>query len=217
MNGDLRRREIIRKAADIFYQKGYAQTSTKDIAEAVGILKGSLYAHISSKEDILYAIIQDVHSIFESSMSASRASDAGPLDRLRIFLNGHMQVALSELKFHQIYTRDWRSLSEDRYLSIRAKRDEYERYLAGLLEKAQKAGLVRADADCRLLAMSILAALNSVHFWYRADGEFSAATVADAYCSMVLEGIVQRADRDALRAYNSLPRSAARRARRPWG
>ena len=192
MNGDLRRREIIRKAAAIFYQKGYAETSTKDIAEAVGILKGSLYAHISSKEDILYVIIQDVHGMFEENVLACEMSDARPLDRLRSFLAGHMRVALSELTFHQIYTRDWRSLSEDRYLAIRAKRDEYERYLAGLLAKAQKAGLVRVDTDCRLLAMSMLAALNSVHSWYRADGEFSAATVADAYCSMVLEGIVQR-------------------------
>jgi TetR/AcrR family transcriptional regulator, cholesterol catabolism regulator len=203
MNGGLRRREIIRKAADIFYQKGYAETSTKDIAEAVGILKGSLYAHISSKEDILLVIIQDVHGMFEENVLACEASQAGPLDRVRSFLAGHMRVALSEMKFHQIYTRDWRSLSEEKYLAVRAKRDEYERYLAGLLAKAQKPGLVRADTDCRLLAMSILAALNSVHFWYRADGEFSAATVADTYCAIVLEGIVQR---DALRAYRSLPR-----------
>jgi hypothetical protein len=51
--------------------------------------------------------------------------------------------------------------------------------------------------------MSILAALNSVHFWHRADDKFSAATVADTHCAIVLEGIVQR---DALRAYHSLPR-----------
>jgi AcrR family transcriptional regulator len=190
--GSLRRQEIFRIAADIFYQKGYDQTSTKDIAEAAGILKGSLYAHISSKEDILYAIIQDVHRMFESNVVACEALDAGLLDRLRSFLAGHMRVAMSELKYHQIYTRDWRSLSEDRCRAIRGKRGEYERYLAGLLEKAQKAGQVRADIDCRLLAMSILSALNSVHIWYRTDGEFSAATVVDAYCSIVLDGIVMR-------------------------
>jgi TetR/AcrR family transcriptional regulator, cholesterol catabolism regulator len=191
-SGSLRRQEIFRIAADIFYQKGYAQTSTKDIAEAAGILKGSLYAHISSKEDILYAIIQDVHRTFESNMLACEASDADPLGRLRTFLVGHMRVAMSELEYHQIYTRDWRSLSEDRCRAIRGKRDEYERYLAGLLEKAQKAGQVRADIDSRLLAMSILSALNSVHTWYRADGEFSAATVADTFCSVVLDGVVMR-------------------------
>jgi AcrR family transcriptional regulator len=109
--GSLRRQEIFRIAADIFYRKGYAQTSTRDIAEAAGILKGSLYAHISSKEDILDAIVQDVHRLFESNVAACEALDAPPLDRLRSFLAGHMRVALSELEYHQVYTRDWRSLS----------------------------------------------------------------------------------------------------------
>lgn len=186
----LRRQEIFRIAADIFYRKGYAQTSTRDIAEAAGILKGSLYAHISSKEDILYAIVQDVHALFESNVAACEALDAPPLGKVRSFLAGHMRITLSRPEYHQVYTRDWRSLSEERYRSVRGKRDEYERYLAGLLEKAQKAGQVRADADCRLLALSILSALNAVHGWYRPDGEFSAATVAGAYCSLVLDGIV---------------------------
>jgi AcrR family transcriptional regulator len=191
-SGSLRRQEIFRIAADIFYQKGYAETSTKDIAEAAGILKGSLYAHISSKEDILYAIIEDVHRMFESNVVDCEEFDTDPLDRLRSFLSGHMRVALSELKYHQIYIRDWRSLSADRRHDIRSKRGEYERYLAGLIEKAQKAGQVRADLDSRLLALSILSALNSAHLWYRADGEFSAATVAAAYCSVVLDGMVVR-------------------------
>jgi AcrR family transcriptional regulator len=189
--GSVRRKEIFRIAADIFYQKGYSQTSTRDIAEAAGILKGSLYAHISSKEDILYALISELHRDFEANVAACD-SKAGldPLDRLREFLAGHMQVAMSKLKTHQIYTRDWRALSAERLTTIRGRRAAYERYLAGLLGAAQRDGKVRADVDCRLLAWSMLSALNSVHIWYRDDGEFSAAAVADVYCSMVLDGIV---------------------------
>jgi AcrR family transcriptional regulator len=188
--GSVRRQEIFRIAADIFYRKGYDQTSTKDIAEAAGILKGSLYAHIASKEDILYAIVQDVHHLFERNVAACEELDAPPLDRLRSFLAGHMRVAMSELTYHQTYTRDWRSLTPEHYRVIRGKRDEYQRYLVGLLEEAQKAGNVRADADARLLALSILSALNSVHTWYRPDGEFPAETVANAYCSLILDGIL---------------------------
>lgn len=130
--------------------------------------------------------------MFESNVLACEAFDADPADRLRSFLAGHMRVALSELKYHQIYTRDWRSLSEERRRAIRGKRGEYESYLAGLLEKAQKTAQVRTDIDSRLLALSVLSALNSVHTWYRTDGEFSAATVADACCSVVLDGVVTR-------------------------
>jgi TetR/AcrR family transcriptional regulator, cholesterol catabolism regulator len=190
--GSVRRQEIFRIAADLFYQKGYPQTSTRDIAEAAGILKGSLYAHISSKEDILYAIILDVHRNFEANMAACEAdNETDPLDRLRGFLAGHMRVAMSLLKSHQIYTRDWRSLSEDRFRTIRGKRAAYEDYLAGLLAAAQQAGQVRSDAESRLLALSMLSSLNSVHIWYRDGGKFSADTVADTYCSMVLQGIMR--------------------------
>lgn len=190
--GSLRRQEIFRIAADIFYRKGYDRTSTKDIAEAAGILKGSLYAHINSKEDILYAIVDDIHRLFEQNVAACEELDAPPFERLESFLAGHMRVAFSELKYHQVYTHDWRSLGRERYRTIRAKRDQYQRYLADLLREAQKTGDVREDIDPRLLAMSVLSSLNSVHGWYRPDGEFSAVTVAKAYCALVLEGLAGR-------------------------
>lgn len=188
--GSRRRQEIFQIAAEIFYRKGYDQTSTKDIAGAAGILKGSLYAHIDSKEDILYAIIEDIHRLFERNVADCAAFDAPPLERLRGFLAGHMRVAMTEVRHHQIYQHDWRSLSREHYLAIRRKRDAYQRYLADLLEAAQKAGHVRTDIDCRLLAMSVLSMLNSVHTWYRPEGEFSADAVAASYCDLVLRGVV---------------------------
>lgn len=192
--GSVRRQEIFRIAADIFYRKGYAQTSTRDIAEAAGILKGSLYAHISSKEEILNALILEVHREFEANVAASEGDQGlDPVSRLRAFLAGHMRVAMSSLKSHQIYTRDWRSLSEERLRAIRGKRAAYERYLAGLLSAAQRSGQVRGDVDARLLAYSMLSALNSVHVWYRADGGYSADIVSDVYCSMIMDGIVTHA------------------------
>src|SRR4030081_3622310 len=96
VRGSVRRQEIFAIAAEIFYQKGYAQTSTRDIAEAAGILKGSLYAHISSKEDILYAIIEDVHHGFELTVAACEDLRAHrPLDRLRAFLARPVRVSFA--------------------------------------------------------------------------------------------------------------------------
>ena len=182
--GSVRRQEIFQIATEIFYQKGYAHTSTRDIAAAAGILKGSLYAHVSSKEDFLYAIIQDVHRRFAANMVAT--------GDLQAFVRGHMRAALSELKHHQIYMNDWRSLSEDRYRAIRQTRNEYEQHLAALLTRAQATGEVRLDIPSHLLAKSLLSALNSVHVWYHPGGAYSEAAVADAYCSLVLEGVVNR-------------------------
>ncbi|MQA94878.1 MAG: TetR family transcriptional regulator [Streptosporangiales bacterium] len=188
--GSPRRQEIFRIAAEIFYRKGYDATSTKDIADAAGILKGSLYAHIASKEDILFAVVEEVHTLFERNVADVEAAAGEPLSRLRRFVRGHMQVALSALKQHQIYSHDWRSLNAERRAVIQRKRDEYQAYLAGLLRTAQRTGEVRADIDARLMSISLLSMLNSVHVWYREGGGASADEVIDVHCTIVLDGVL---------------------------
>lgn len=184
-----RRQEIFSIATRLFYEKGYTQTSTKDIADAAGILKGSLYAHVDSKEDILLAVVEDIHTRFDANLKAVDELDVPPYDRLLAFLTGHLQVALSALEYHIIYSRDWRSLSPHRYQTIRDRRDTYQSRLADLLAAAQVAGRVRDDVDPRLLAITALTMLNSVHMWFKPGRGYDGADVRDAYLGVVLHGI----------------------------
>lgn len=184
-----RRQEIFSIATKLFYEKGYTQTSTKDIADAAGILKGSLYAHVDSKEDILLAVVEDIHTRFDANLKAVDELAVPPYDRLLAFLTGHLQVALSALEYHIIYSRDWRSLSPHRYQTIRDRRDTYQSRLADLLAAAQKAGRVRDDVDPRLLAITALTMLNSVHMWFKPGRGHTEGEVRDAYLGVVLHGI----------------------------
>lgn len=184
-----RRQEIFSIATKLFYEKGYTQTSTKDIADAAGILKGSLYAHVDSKEDILLAVVEDIHQRFDANLKAIDELDVPPYDRLLAFLTGHLQVALSALEYHIIYSRDWRSLSPHRFQTIRDRRDTYQSRLADLLAAAQEAGRVRADVDPKLLAITALTMLNSVHMWFKPGRGYADDDVRDAYLGVVLHGI----------------------------
>jgi len=184
-----RRQEIFSIATRLFYEKGYTQTSTKDIADAAGILKGSLYAHVDSKEDILLAVVEDIHTRFDANRKAVEELDVPPYERLHAFLTGHLEVALSALEHHIIYSRDWRSLSPHRYQSIRERRDTYQRYLTALLGEAQKAGRVRTDLEPRLLSITVLTMLNSVHMWFKPGRGDTEADVSEAYLGVVLHGI----------------------------
>lgn len=186
--GSRRRQEIFDIATGLFSEKGYDQTSTKDIADAAGILKGSLYAHVESKEDILFAVVDDIHARFDANQAACDSLDASPYERLTAFLDGHIHVALSALEYHRIYSRDWLSLSAERYQIIRKKRDAYEQYLASLIGAAQRDGRVREDLDPRLLSTTVLAMLNSLQTWFKPDREFSADEVNAAYLGVVLTG-----------------------------
>lgn len=184
-----RRQEIFSIATRLFYEKGYTQTSTKDIAEAAGILKGSLYAHVDSKEDILLAVVEDIHARFDANRTAAEGLDAPPYERLVAFLGGHVQVAVSALEYHIIYSRDWRSLSPHRYQAIRDRRDTYQLFLTGLLTDARAAGRIRADLDPHLLSITVLTMLNSLHTWFKAGRGYTDAEVSDAYLGVVLHGI----------------------------
>src|SRR5215204_3461616 len=81
--GRRREREIYEAAIATFHRRGYADTSVEEIAEAVGILKGSLYHYIDSKEDLLFGILREVHVETDQLLAAARQrSDLTPLEQL---------------------------------------------------------------------------------------------------------------------------------------
>src|SRR5215217_3230815 len=84
-----RQNEILEAAAQVFHEKGYESTSIQDIADAVGILKGSLYYYITSKEDLLYEILQDVHQAGIKNLELIDAVDGTALEKIRAFVVVH--------------------------------------------------------------------------------------------------------------------------------
>src|ERR1700761_228 len=81
-----RQREIIDAAAKIFHRKGYSETTVQDIADAVGILKGSLYYYIDSKEDLLFQMLLEVHEDAKVIVKETAALDLSALERLRVYV-----------------------------------------------------------------------------------------------------------------------------------
>src|SRR3954463_16258741 len=84
-----RQQEILEAAARVFHEKGYESTSIQDIADAVGILKGSLYYYITSKEDLLFEILQSVHEEALENLAQIDATPGDALQRLRAFVTMH--------------------------------------------------------------------------------------------------------------------------------
>ena len=184
-----RRREIIEAAAHLFEEKGFSRTSTQDIADAVGILKGSLYHHIKSKEDLLNWIIEEVHYHLEANVQSTRAAAGSPAERVEHFVVGHIEIATTWTAWGRVYNQDLDSLGGERRKQIFARRDEYERFFRELIKEAQSVGELRADIDAHLAAIAVLTLLNSLYRWYRLDGAFSAAAIRQAYCGLIMRGL----------------------------
>lgn len=184
-----RQREILDAAARVFHEKGYESTSIQDIADSVGILKGSLYYYIASKEDLLYEIIEGVHQEGLKKLERIAALEGTALQRVRAFVVAHTLHNAENIVRMGVYIKDFRSLSRERQRVIEKERDTYDAFLRDLIREGQRDGTVCRDLDAKMMAIAILGMLNWMHQWYRPQGEWSAAEIADSFADFVVSGL----------------------------
>ena len=184
-----RQQEIRDAAAVVFHEKGYESTSIQDIADSVGILKGSLYYYITSKEDLLFEIIQDVHETARKNLRLSQPDEGDALQRIRAFVVAHFTHNAANLVKVAVFFQDFRSLSGERRRTIVEERDLYENSLRDLIRVGQAERIVCPDIDPKLAAITVLGMMNWIYQWYRPSGEHSAADIADSYADFVVAGL----------------------------
>ena len=143
---DTRRSELTREAARLFAQKGYHGTSIGDIAEALGVQKGSLYAHIASKEDLLYETMREGAAAFHGALDAI-PEDAPAPEKIRLALRGHLRVVAEQLDVATVFVQEWRYLEGARRDEIVAERRRYEERIRDLFREGRELGELRADLD----------------------------------------------------------------------
>jgi TetR/AcrR family transcriptional regulator, cholesterol catabolism regulator len=188
-----RRQDVVDTAAQIFYEKGYRSTSIRDIAERVGMLKGSLYYYIDSKESLLVEVLRGLHRDALARIEAAVDAETAPVARLRAFVAALVAFNAENVVRIGIYYRDFRSLSVDRQAEIIDERDRYDRLLRTLIERAQADEVVRPDLDPKVTSLAILGAVNSVHQWYVPGAGLEPAELAGAFADFAVAGCLQSA------------------------
>jgi TetR/AcrR family transcriptional regulator, cholesterol catabolism regulator len=185
-----RRREIDEVASELFHANGYAATSVRDIARALDIQGASLYAHVASKEDLLWSIVDRAATAFEVAVERALADTASddPVERLAAMVEAHVEVITADPERSSVFVTEWRHLSSERRASIGARRDAYERRVRDVMAEGQAIG-VFAAIDPTLAATFLLTALNGIATWYRPDGRLSADRIADHYVDLALRSL----------------------------
>jgi len=185
-----RDREVLDAAARIFYERGYSDASVQDVANELGILKGSLYHYIKTKEDLLFRLLQETHDeIYEILEEVSALEDLTPLDRLALYVRRQVEYNLDNLLRVSVYYHDLERLSPDRRKAIFARRREHEHWVIGVIEDAQAAGLADPKLDPKIAARCIFATIVWTYRWYR-KGRDNRGMVADACAAFAMRGIV---------------------------
>ena len=181
---ELTRRQAIEDvASDLFRERGYAATSIRDIARALSVQGASLYAHVTSKEDVLWAIVDRAASRFEAAAEhAEREADArrpgDPAEAVAALVRGHVEVLTSDVDEAGVFVHEWRALGPERRSRILARRDAYEARFRRRIEAGIAVGAFTMT-DPSIAASTLLSALNGVATWYDPAGRLAADRVAD--------------------------------------
>ena len=182
--------EIFAHAVRVFKAKGYHAASMQDIADAVGLQKGSLYHYISSKEQLLYKIFERSTGALTQQLENIIASKITPSEKLRQAIQAHLIALCEQLDIYSVYLSERRALSGRNHTKVRA---EAERH-ALLLEKILQQGIDRKDfrpMDTKMVALAILGMCNWLYQWYSPDGRLSPEEISVIFTDLVVNGLVR--------------------------
>ncbi len=184
-----RRTELIAVAARLFSERGYHGTSMQDLGDALGIQRGSLYAHIGSKEDLLLDVVEEGADRFLARGAEAVELDAPASERLRSLLVGHVEIATQHLDASTVFLNEWRYLSPELRDHIQEKRDRYEAVVRRIIDEGVAAGEFRADVDIRFAATLVLSAGNWTYTWYRPGGNLTPTEIGERFAELVTRGL----------------------------
>lgn len=185
-----RREEILKVAAEVFARRGVAATTVREIADAVGILSGSLYHHFDSKESMVDEILRDY---WAARLENYRRfiEEGGDAPSILERMIGEVLRSTAEQRAQVlILHNDWPYLVQfDRFAYLDDAAAEVERQWVKVIRQGVREGSLRSDLDAALSYRTMMGAASWVARWYRAEGRHSMATIARTQTSLFLDGL----------------------------
>ncbi|MEO8318666.1 MAG: TetR/AcrR family transcriptional regulator [Bradyrhizobium sp.] len=201
--------EAIRKAGlRLIFEHGYAAMSLRQLAAEVGIQAGSLYNHISTKQELLFDLVQDHMNELLRQLDRALQSQERPVDKLRAFVAFHVTYHMTKKREVFIANSELRSLEPKNYDAIVALRGAYEQRLTDILSEGVSEGEFEV-ADIQVGTFAILALLTGICSWYRPGGRLTKEAIVAAHEKLVLSSVAPRAAAAAVQSKRKPSRSVA--------
>lgn len=186
-----RKEQIYSTASSLFSQRGYHATTVRDIARELNLQGGSLYAHIESKEDVLWEIVNRAADQFLAGAEPIASSDLPASQKLREMVRAHAAVVAGNLTDATSFLHEWRFLGKGRREAIAARRDRYESLYRQVVEEGIRSGEF-APTNPKMAATLVLSAANWMPQWFKPSGSLSYIEVADTFSDLILRGLEPR-------------------------
>jgi AcrR family transcriptional regulator len=182
--------DVVAAAAKVFRTKGYHAASVQDIADAVGILKGSLYHHVKSKEDLLYLIVKEPIARIYETMTEIVDSDVSAGEKLRRAIVAHLEAFDEHYPHLFVYLREREEMKRRFREQFKLSPKQYERCWQQILREGVKSGEFRPDLDVQVVSYGLLGMLNWLYKWYDPRGRLGVREVAEQFSTLALAGLI---------------------------
>jgi len=193
--------DAIRDAAiELFFEHGYEATSLREVAAKVGIRVGSLYNHISGKDELLASIMIGImDDLLAAQRAVVRRHKDDPLECLRACIDTHIRFHAD--RAHEVFigNSELRSLPPKYRRRVVTKRDQYEKIIRGVIETLDAEGLAEV-LEPRLHTYAIVAIGTHVSSWYKPRGPMSLDDIVRTYTDIIFRQLGVRTDRAPLAA-----------------
>ena len=186
-----RKEQVIRKAAELFKEKGYAAASMRDLAQLLGIEAASLYSHIKSKEEILRSLCFDMAAEFRKSLEEVEKQDVPASEKLRNGIIGHIQVMAKDLTASAVFMNEHRHLSQPYLRDFLLLRINYINRFKSIIEEGTRSGEFKRTIDKKLAVMTLFSSLNWMPMWYDPSGLIEPIELGIQLSDMLVNGLKQ--------------------------
>lgn len=184
-----RREQIYEVAGTLFSERGYHATSMRDLASQLGMQGGSLYAHISGKEELLVELVNQAAAQFDEALMPLRGENLSPEEKLREAMGRHIDVVAHNLETATVFFHEWKHLSPEAYKKVTDWRDTIDALYRDLIREGIEKGVFKPDLDVKMTAYLVLSAVNWTYTWYRPGGKLGARQIADQFADTLMSGL----------------------------
>jgi TetR/AcrR family transcriptional regulator, cholesterol catabolism regulator len=180
---------ISRVACRIFRERGYHATPMRAIASAMGVQPAALYYWYSSKEELLFSIMDRAVEELTIRVRAAIDPEAGAADQLRQAITAHITAIADHLDELTVFLHETKSLDSRRREVIQAKSVRYEHIFRDILHTGIASGEF-IPVDARLARFFILSGCNWLYNWYKPGGPYRPDQIAQTFGDMILHGLL---------------------------
>ena len=185
-----RREVILREAAELFARQGVASTTVREIADAAGILSGSLYHHFASKDEIVDEVVSAFLMELRARYSDVLLGDGGPAERLRGLVQASLETVSGHPRATEIYQNDAHRLrGSDGFAYVEESAKEVRSAWVSVLQEGIQAGVFRADLPVKVVYPMLRDGLWLTARWFKPTRGYGHAELADDYWRLFFDGL----------------------------